>query len=96
MRRLAVCIAVALALQAGHAAAPSADLVLYNGKVLSVDANGTVHEAVAVSGAHILAVGSSNDVLALAGPRARRVDLHWQSRVPHAAPASALRGIFMS
>ncbi|MCR4426450.1 MAG: hypothetical protein NUW23_09720, partial [Firmicutes bacterium] len=44
------------------------DLVLYNGKVITVDSEFTLAEAVAVRGERIVAVGSDSSVLALAGP----------------------------
>ncbi|NNE37275.1 MAG: hypothetical protein HKN08_03135, partial [Gammaproteobacteria bacterium] len=59
-----------------------ADLVLYNGQVLSVDANFSVHEAIAVRDGKVLALGSSNDMLSLAGPETERVDLRGRSVTP--------------
>ena len=44
------------------------DLVLLNGKVLTVDAQFTVEEAVAVRDGRILAVGSSEDIRRLRHP----------------------------
>ncbi len=41
-----------------------ADLVLWNGKVITVDAADTLAQAVAIKGDRILAVGSSDEVLA--------------------------------
>jgi predicted amidohydrolase YtcJ len=46
-----------------------------NGKVLPVDAAFSEHEALAISGNRILAVGSRDDVLAVAGRGAQTVDL---------------------
>ncbi|HET6629639.1 MAG TPA: amidohydrolase family protein [Woeseiaceae bacterium] len=61
-----------------------ADLVLFDGHVLTADADRdfTVAEAVAVRGNTILAVGSSAKILRLAGPSTRRVDLHGRSVTP--------------
>jgi predicted amidohydrolase YtcJ len=69
---------------AAQAAAPAgdADIVLYNGKVLTVDANDTVYEAVAIKGERILAVGSTRDMQALAGRGARRIDLKGKAVTP--------------
>jgi predicted amidohydrolase YtcJ len=66
------------------AAAPKADadIVLLNGKVLTVDANDSVAEAVAIKGDRIMAVGSSKDIAAMAGPRARRIDLKGRTVTP--------------
>ena len=59
-----------------------ADVILHNGKVLTADKNFTVAEAVAVRDGKILAVGSSAEVMKLAGPDTRRVDLRGRSVVP--------------
>lgn len=53
-----------------------------NGKVVTMDAAGTVAEAVLVSGGVIEAVGTESELLPLAGPRCRRVDLHGASLYP--------------
>jgi adenine deaminase len=49
--------------------------VFLNGTVLPVDAAFSEHEALAISGNKILAVGKRDDVLAAAGRGARTVDL---------------------
>jgi predicted amidohydrolase YtcJ len=53
----------------------SAVTVFVNGTVLTVDAAFSEHEALAISGNTILAVGSRDDVLAAAGRGAQTVDL---------------------
>jgi predicted amidohydrolase YtcJ len=58
------------------------NLVLVNGKVLTVDTNFTVAEAVAVRDGRILAVGTSDAIRRLAGPETRVVDLAGRSVVP--------------
>ncbi|MBI1963082.1 MAG: amidohydrolase [Candidatus Rokubacteria bacterium] len=65
------------------------DLVLYHGRVLTLDGAGRVAEAVAVSGDRIVAVGTSRDLLALAGPATRRVDLGGRTVVPGLVDAHA-------
>ncbi len=52
-----------------------ADLILTNAHVYAVDAARSHHEAVAVAGGRILAVGSAADVAALRGPRTETIDL---------------------
>ena len=52
-----------------------AELILHSGKVLTADKNFTVAEAVAVRDGKFLAVGSSAEIMRLAGPDTRRVDL---------------------
>ena len=61
-----------------------ADIVLYNGQVLTADAdeNFTIAQAVAVRGNRILAVGSADRIMRLAGPNTRRIDLHGRSLTP--------------
>ena len=55
--------------------ADSATTVFVNGTVLPVDAAFTEHEALAISGNRVLAVGSREDVVAAAGRGATTVDL---------------------
>jgi predicted amidohydrolase YtcJ len=59
-----------------------ADLVLYNGKVLTADKNFTVAEAVAVRDGKILAVGANKEIERLAGPTTQRFDLRGRSVTP--------------
>ena len=59
-----------------------ADLVFFNGQVLTVDAENSVAEAIAVRDGRVLAVGDSAEVLALAGPQTERVDLVGRSLTP--------------
>ncbi len=61
----AMVIAATITLGYGQQAA---DTILHNGKVLTVDANFSIAEAVAVRGTQILAVGTNDEVLRLAGP----------------------------
>ena len=59
-----------------------ADTVFYNGKVLTVDRQFSVAGGVAVRGGRIAAVGSSDDVLKLAGPNTVKIDLKGKTVVP--------------
>jgi predicted amidohydrolase YtcJ len=69
---------------AGAHARPAAraDLVLFNGTLLTVDAKDSVAQALAVRGGKIMAVGTSRDILRLAGPRTRRIDLNGRTATP--------------
>jgi predicted amidohydrolase YtcJ len=58
------------------------NLVLLNGQVLTVDAQFTIAEAVAVRDGRVLAVGSTADIRRLAGPGTRTIDLAGRSVVP--------------
>ncbi len=51
------------------------DSVVYNGKILTMGTREREVEALALAGSRILAVGTSREMLALAGPGARRFDL---------------------
>ncbi len=59
-----------------------ADLVLVNGKVLTVDKEFRVTEAVAIRDGRILQVGSTAAIERLAGPNTRRIDLAGRSVIP--------------
>src|SRR5262249_61486132 len=69
---------------AGLVLAPAApaDLVLVNGKVWTVDGARPEAEAVAVWRGRILAVGTTEEVRGLAGPRTRVLDLKGRRVVP--------------
>jgi len=60
----------------------TADLVLYNGRVVTMAAEDDVYEAIAVAGDRILLVGTNAEVLALAGPETERIDLDGRTVYP--------------
>jgi predicted amidohydrolase YtcJ len=64
------------------ASAQAPDIILVNGKVVTLDAQSAIAEAMAVSGDRIAAVGRSSDVRRLAGPRTQIVDLQGRVVVP--------------
>ena len=64
------------------AAAGSADLILYNGKVFTSDPDHLWAQAVAIEGQRIQAVGGNAEILALAGPATRRLDLAGRTVIP--------------
>ena len=64
------------------AGADRPDLVLLNGVVLTMDKGGSTAEAVAVAGDRIVAVGTTAQIRALAGPAARIVDLQGRTLLP--------------
>lgn len=59
-----------------------ADLVLFGGRVLTMDPDVPGARAVAVEAGRITAVGGDRDVLELAGPRTRRIDLAGRTLLP--------------
>src|SRR3954447_562386 len=68
------------AAQQGDFNAP--DLVLINGKVLTLDERSTVTEAIAVREGKILATGSSASIKSLAGARTRVLDVSGKTVIP--------------
>ncbi len=59
-----------------------ADFAFFNGTVITVDAQDRVCQGMAVAGNKILAVGTSADIKALAGPETQIIDLRGRSLVP--------------
>ncbi|MBI4445340.1 MAG: amidohydrolase family protein [Acidobacteria bacterium] len=62
--------------------AQTADIILYNGKVITVDPNFTIAEAVAVRGDKIQAVGKSNELLRFADAATVKIDLKGKTVIP--------------
>ncbi|MDA2933221.1 amidohydrolase family protein [Acidobacteria bacterium AH-259-D05] len=60
----------------------SATLILHNGKIVTVDADFRVLEAVAVGGDTILRVGSNEEILQLANQNALKIDLKGRTVIP--------------
>jgi predicted amidohydrolase YtcJ len=88
MRRF-VLLLVLLILSTGQAFAQNgrgkvifADAVYHNGKVVTVDGRFSVAEAIAIYRDKVLAVGSNSEILDLAGPNTRRVDLQGKMILP--------------
>lgn len=81
MHRIAMVSALLLA---GPAAgwAQSADTVLLNGKILTVDRSFSVREALAIRDEKILAVGSNAEIRKQAGPQTRVIDLQGRTVIP--------------
>jgi len=65
-----------------HAQQPMADTVLTNGKIITVDAQFSIAQAVAVRADRIVAVGTNQDIARLAGPNTKRIDLRGRAVVP--------------
>src|SRR4051812_4400230 len=74
LKHLAFIVALSFA-AAAAAAADLADLVLVNGKIVTVDARFSIAQAIAIKGERIVAVGTSADVRKAAAPNAREIDL---------------------
>src|SRR5215471_15577379 len=75
-------LAIAAAMSIFGMQQQAADIVLSNGKIITVDERFTIAQAVAIKGDRILAVGANSDILPLAGPTTRRIDLHGRAVIP--------------
>jgi predicted amidohydrolase YtcJ len=71
------------------AAAGQVDRILINGKVITVDRQDSIHEAIAIHGQHILAVGSTAEIEKLAGADTEVIDLQGQTVTPGLLDAHA-------
>ncbi|MBX7120100.1 MAG: amidohydrolase family protein [Gemmatimonadaceae bacterium] len=70
-------------------AAVPPDLILHHGRILTVDRDDRIAEAIAITGSRIVAVGTDAEVLRLAGPATRRIDLGGRAVTPGLIDAHA-------
>lgn len=61
---------------------PVPDLVLFNGKVITVDRSFSIHQAVAIIGDRIMAVGNDDQMRTVAGSTTRLIDLKGRTVIP--------------
>ena len=100
---IVICLAVggptSVRLSAQQAIPPEvlswADIVLYNGKILTADENFTIAEAVAIRDGKFLAIGETDRILAMAGPQTGKLDLKGKTVTPgilemHGGPSGPL------
>jgi predicted amidohydrolase YtcJ len=80
MRRLIIVTLIVLA--ATSAWAQSADTILINGKILTVDSNFSTQEALAVQDGKISGLGRTAEIRKLAGPGTRVIDLQGRTVIP--------------
>jgi predicted amidohydrolase YtcJ len=73
---------VAAAVAVAQSQPQPVDLILSNGKVVTVDDRFSIASAIAIRGERIVAVGADRDVAVLAGPGTRRIDLAGRMVVP--------------
>ena len=59
-----------------------ADTVLYNGQIITADDAFSIKEAIAIRDGKFLAVGTTNEIMPLAGPETRKIDLQGKSVTP--------------
>jgi predicted amidohydrolase YtcJ len=79
---VAVMLSIIQALSAGTVQAQLADTVLFNGKILTVDGDFSVREALAIDHGRVLATGTSLQMQKLAGDHARQIDLGGRTVIP--------------
>jgi predicted amidohydrolase YtcJ len=60
----------------------AADVILSNGRIITVDNRFSIARAIAVTGERIVAVGPDQEVARLAGPDTRRIDLGGRAVIP--------------
>ena len=87
MRNLIGVVSASLLILAGlvgatAAGAQTADTVLLNGKILTVDSQSSIREAIAIRDGRVAAVGGSADIRKLAGPDSRVIDLQGRTVIP--------------
>jgi predicted amidohydrolase YtcJ len=72
----------ARAQRGGTAQAPPADLVLTNGRIVTVDDGRPEAEAIAISRDRIQAIGTAAEIKAMTGPNTQVIDLQGQLAIP--------------
>ena len=110
-RRSAVASLLAMFLSTPHSLAQSAsqnrsdsgDLILINGKIITVDEKDSIAQALAIHNGKILAVGTNEEIRKIAGKDARVIDLHGRTATPglidahcHFDETAAIYGIELS
>ena len=65
-----------------RAQAPAADLVLTNGRIITVNAADSIVQAVAIAGGRIVAVGTNDEMRSRIGPATRVIDLAGRTATP--------------
>ncbi len=73
---------ILMAVSAALRAAETADIIMVNGKIVTVDDRFTIAQAVAIKGQRIVAVGRSEEVRKLAGGGTRVIDLKGKTVIP--------------
>ena len=80
--RVFAIIFVVLGVLPTSAYAQSADIALVNGKVLTVDADFSTQQAVAIRGERIVSVGSNARIRSLVGSNTKVIDLQGKTLIP--------------
>src|ERR1700682_3892613 len=77
-----LCAAALLSGAAQGAAAEEADLILRNGKVVTVDDRFTIAQAIAIKGERVMATGGNAEIEKLRGAHTRIIDLEGKTVIP--------------
>jgi len=80
--RFAAAIVFCAILPTGAASAQTADTILFNGKIVTVDKDFSVRQALAIGSGRVLAAGTSAAMKKLAGEKARLIDLGGRTVIP--------------
>src|SRR3981189_2036220 len=80
--RFTAAVLCAVLLASGTASAQTADTILFNGKILTVDQDFSVRQALAIDRGRVLAPGTSAAMKKLAGNKARLIDLGGRTVIP--------------
>ncbi len=94
MLRFSIACFASIALVAAANAAEPPDLIIVGGRVVTVDKDFTIAEALAVRAGRIVAIGTSDDVRKLAGEKSQVVELAGRMLIPglidsHTHPSGA-------
>jgi predicted amidohydrolase YtcJ len=83
LRRAGLFLAAAALLGAALARAqPPPELILFHGRIITVDSHDSIAQGVAIRDGRIIAIGTDRDVLRLAGAATRRIDLRGRTATP--------------
>lgn len=77
-----LCLALVLFYFLPLLAANEADLILYNGKIITVDPQDHIYQAVAIKDGKILQLGNDAEIKLLVGPRCKMIDLKGKTVTP--------------
>lgn len=80
--KVSIALAFAIFLAGVGNSATNADLILINGKIITVDAKDSIAQAIAIRDGKILAVGSTEEVRKIADQNAKIIDLQGRTATP--------------
>jgi hypothetical protein len=79
---LAACVGAGCGTGPAPQSGEPADVVLYNGKIITVDDKFSIVQAVAMRGERFIAVGANDAVRASGGPNTQQIDLNGRTVIP--------------